>query len=120
MRFLRTNPSPRMICKPSLTGRIRKRQRGLRNGSLLGQHGDFRRSLLGWVERKPKMKQKWGRARYAGKWPSRKPWWTIAAALAATVLTALINHWVYERSWTPLQKYYEPLYAQTEDFRTAT
>lgn len=66
------------------------------------------------------MKQKWGRGRYAGKWPSRKPWWTIAAVLAATVLTALINHWVYEWSWTPLQKYYEPLYAETGDLRTAT
>lgn len=65
------------------------------------------------------MKQKWGRERYAGAWPSRKPWWTIAAVLVAVLTGGLIDHWSFGRNWTPLQRYYAPMYAETGDLQTA-
>ena len=39
------------------------------------------------------MKQKWGRERYAGAWPSRKPWWTIAACSFVVLSGCLFDHW---------------------------
>lgn len=60
------------------------------------------------------MKQKWGRARYAGSWPSDKPIWTIAAVLVAVVGGAVIGHLAYLWKWTPLQRCYADAYAATE------
>lgn len=60
------------------------------------------------------MKQKWGRARYAGSWPSDKPIWTIAAVIVAVVGGAIIGHFSYSRTWTPLQRCYADAYAATE------
>ena len=65
------------------------------------------------------MKQKWGRERYAGAFPSRKPLWTIAAATVAFLAGALINYCSYEWTWTPLEKYYAPTFAETGDAQTA-
>ncbi len=65
------------------------------------------------------MKQKWGRERYAGVWPSRKPWWTIAAVLVSVLTGCLFDHWAYGRNWTALQRYYAPTYAETGDVQTA-
>lgn len=65
------------------------------------------------------MTQKWGRKRSAGRFPSRKPLWSIAALTVAVLATALINYWCYEWTWTPLQKYYAPIFAKTSDARTA-
>jgi len=65
------------------------------------------------------MRQKWGRERYAGAFPSRKPLWTIAAVIFTVLAGALINYCCYEWTWTPLEKYYAPMFAQTGDTRTA-
>ena len=65
------------------------------------------------------MKQNWGRERCAGKWPSRKPWWSIAAVFVAVLSGCLFDHWTYGRNWTALQRYYAPTYAETGDVQTA-
>jgi type IV secretory pathway TraG/TraD family ATPase VirD4 len=65
------------------------------------------------------MLQSWGRARFAGKWPSRKPWWSIAAILAAILSVGLIGDFCRAFAWTPLQRYYALTYTTTGDFRTA-
>lgn len=61
------------------------------------------------------MKQKWGRASYAGRWPSDKPIWTIAAVIVAVVGGAVIGHFSYIWTWTPLQRCYSDAYAATEN-----
>src|SRR5882762_7696498 len=61
------------------------------------------------------MKQNWGRARYAGSWPSDKPIWTIAAVIVAVVGGAVIGHLAYLWNWTPLQRCYADAYAATEN-----
>jgi len=63
------------------------------------------------------MKQKWGRERYAGAFPSRKPLWSIAAVILAVLAGGLINYCCYEWTRTPLEKYYAPIFAQTGDAR---
>jgi type IV secretory pathway TraG/TraD family ATPase VirD4 len=65
------------------------------------------------------MRQRGGRERSAGRFPSRKPLWSIAALVLAVLASALINYWCYEWTWTPLQKYYAPILAETSDSRTA-
>src|SRR5713226_10048246 len=61
------------------------------------------------------MKQKWGRAKYAGRWPSDKPIWTIAAVIVAVVGGAIIGHLSHMWTWTPLQRCYADAYAATEN-----
>src|SRR6266478_5953689 len=61
------------------------------------------------------MKQEWGRARYAGRWPSDKPIWTIASVIVAVVGGAVIGHFFYISTWTPLQRCYSDAYAATEN-----
>ncbi|HWY45322.1 MAG TPA: type IV secretion system DNA-binding domain-containing protein [Candidatus Sulfotelmatobacter sp.] len=63
------------------------------------------------------MTQKWGRARFAGKWPSRKPWWSIAVFFVAVFSVGLIGDFCRALVWTPLQRYYSPIYTATEDYR---
>jgi type IV secretory pathway TraG/TraD family ATPase VirD4 len=65
------------------------------------------------------MRQKWGRDRSAGRFPSRKPLWSVAALIFSILASALINYCCYEWTWTPLQKYYAPIFAETGDPRTA-
>jgi type IV secretory pathway TraG/TraD family ATPase VirD4 len=64
------------------------------------------------------MAQSWGRARFAGKWPSRKPWWSIAVLFTAILSVGLIGDFYRAWAWTPLQRYYAPIYTATEDYRT--
>src|ERR1700722_3671494 len=64
------------------------------------------------------MTQSWGRASFAGKWPSRKPWWSIAVIFAAVLSVGLIGDFCRAWVWTPLQRYYAPIYTTTEDYRT--
>jgi len=65
------------------------------------------------------MTQAWGRAGFAGKWPSRKPWWSIAVIFAAVLSVGLIGDFYSAWVWTPLERYYAPIYTATEDYRTA-
>jgi type IV secretory pathway TraG/TraD family ATPase VirD4 len=64
------------------------------------------------------MSQSWGRARFAGKWPSRKPWWSIAVILTAILSIGLISDFCRAFTWTPLQRYYDGTYTTTGDYRT--
>jgi len=64
------------------------------------------------------MAQKWGRTSFAGKWPSRKPWWSIAVIFAAVLSVGLIGDFCRAWVWTPLQRYYAPTYTATGDYRT--
>jgi len=64
------------------------------------------------------MTQLWGRAGFAGKWPSRKPWWSIAVICVAVLSAGLIGDFCRAWGWTPLQRYYAPIYTATEDYRT--
>jgi Type IV secretion-system coupling protein DNA-binding domain len=64
------------------------------------------------------MTQSWGRAGFAGKWPSRKPWWSIAVICAAVLSAGLIGDFYRAWGWTPLQRYYAPIYTAAEDYRT--
>jgi len=52
------------------------------------------------------MKQKWGREGYAGDWPSDRRVWTIAAFFVALLSVVAICAYRYERTWTPLQRFY--------------
>ena len=63
------------------------------------------------------MKQKWGRARYAGSWPSDKPVWTIAAVIVAVIAGAMIGRLTHAWSWTPLQRCYADTYEATDSAR---
>jgi type IV secretory pathway TraG/TraD family ATPase VirD4 len=64
------------------------------------------------------MSQSWGRASFAGKWPSRKPWWSITVIFAAVLSVGLIGDFCRAWIWTPLQRYYAPIYTATGDYRT--
>jgi hypothetical protein len=64
------------------------------------------------------MTQSWGRASFAGKWPSRKPWWSIAVVFMAIISVGLIGDFCRAWVWTPLQRYYAPIYTATGDYRT--
>src|SRR5579862_7914833 len=66
------------------------------------------------------MRQKWGRERTAGRFPSRKPWWSIAAVTLAVLAGALINDCCYEWTCTPLQKFYAPVFTESADVRMAS
>lgn len=63
------------------------------------------------------MSQSWGRAGFAGKWPSRKPWWSIATVLLAILSIGLIGDFCRAFTWTPLQRYYASIYTTTGDYR---
>jgi type IV secretory pathway TraG/TraD family ATPase VirD4 len=65
------------------------------------------------------MRQKWGRARYAGSWPSDKPIWTIAAVFVAVISGTVIGHLTHVWSWTPLQRCYADAYEATGSEATA-
>jgi type IV secretory pathway TraG/TraD family ATPase VirD4 len=52
------------------------------------------------------MKQKWGREEYVGNWPSERRVWTIAAFFVAVLSVVAIYAYRYERTWTPLQRFY--------------
>lgn len=65
------------------------------------------------------MRQKWGRARYAGSWPSDKPIWTIAAVIVAVISGTVIGHLTHLWSWTPLQRCYADAYEATDSGATA-
>ena len=69
-------------------------------------------------EARPEMAQSWGRVRFAGKWPSRKPWWSIAVLCTAILSVGLISDFCRAWVWRPLQRYYAPIYTTTEDYRT--
>jgi type IV secretory pathway TraG/TraD family ATPase VirD4 len=60
------------------------------------------------------MKQKWGRAGYAGSWPSDKPIWTIGAVIVAVIAGAIIGRATHAWSWTPLQRCYADVYEATD------
>jgi type IV secretory pathway TraG/TraD family ATPase VirD4 len=64
------------------------------------------------------MTQTWGRASFTGKWPSRKPWWSIATIFTAVLSVGLIGDFCRAWVWTPLQRYYAPIYTATGDYRT--
>lgn len=64
------------------------------------------------------MGQKWGRAKFAGKWPSQKPWWSIVVILVAMLSIGVIGDLCRALRWAPLQRYYAPIYSTTEDYRT--
>lgn len=59
------------------------------------------------------MRQKWGRAKYAGSWPSDKPFWTIAAVIVAMIGGAVIGRLNHAWRWTPLQRCYADVYQAT-------
>lgn len=59
------------------------------------------------------MRQKWGRAKYAGSWPSDKPVWTIAAVIVAVIGGTVIGHLTRVWRWTPLQRCYADVYEAT-------
>ena len=59
------------------------------------------------------MRQKWGRARYAGSWPSDKPIWTIASVVLAVIGGTAIGHLTHLWRWTPLQRCYADVYQAT-------
>src|SRR5215469_12218537 len=61
------------------------------------------------------MKQMWGRARYAGSWPSDKPIWTIASVIVAVIGGAVIGYFSHAWTWTPLQRCYADAYAATDN-----
>ncbi|MBS1867726.1 MAG: type IV secretion system DNA-binding domain-containing protein, partial [Acidobacteria bacterium] len=65
------------------------------------------------------MSQSWGRARFAGKWPSRKPWWSIAVIMTAILSVGLIGDFCRAFTWTPLQRYYAGIYTTTGDYHSA-
>src|SRR5689334_11426839 len=65
------------------------------------------------------MRQKWGRARHAGSWPSDKPIWTIAAVIVAVISGTVIGHLTRVWSWTPLQRCYADAYQATGSGATA-
>ena len=65
------------------------------------------------------MSQSWGRARFAGKWPSRKPWWSIAVFLTAILSVGLIGDFCRAFTWSPLQRYYATIYTTTGDYHSA-
>ncbi len=64
------------------------------------------------------MSQSWGRAGFAGKWPSRRPWWSIATVLLAFLSIGLISDFCRAFTWTPLQRYYASIYTTTGDYRS--
>lgn len=59
------------------------------------------------------MRQKWGRAKYAGSWPSDKPVWTIAAVIVAVIGGTVIGQLTHVWRWTPLQRCYADVYEAT-------
>lgn len=61
------------------------------------------------------MRQKWGRAKYAGAWPGDKPVWTITAVIFAVVIGGAISYYRYALAWSPLERYYTEVYAKTGD-----
>ena len=64
------------------------------------------------------MSRSWGRASFAGKWPSRKPWWSIAVIVVSVLSVGLIGDFCRAWTWTSLQRYYAPVYTATSDYRT--
>jgi hypothetical protein len=68
------------------------------------------------------MKQKWGREKDSGKWPSDKPLWAIGAFFVALTTVIAIGFYRYQHHWTPLQRFYFADYVWTQlasHFQTA-